>query len=289
MNRLRLLVPLLMLMAATAAAQSVAPAWTLKGFARPKAALYAEAEKTVFVSNMGESRGLADGDGYISRVSADGKLQTLKWVTGLNEPRGLAYAQGRLFVADLDELLEIDVGKAQVTQRYKAAGVRYLNAIALEPHSHFKGQLVRGYVSDTSGNAIWYLGDGGLSRSYTDPALEGPNGLLVEGENLIIAGQGITQRGVGRIKSLPLDGDQLSERFGNAALQGSFDGLIADEHGGYWLSEDSGKLLHVSASGEMRTVVEQLGGVGNPTLLPKQMLLLPVPSVGELRAYALQP
>ena len=47
----------------------------------------------LYLSNAGNNFGLAeeDGDGYISRIRSDGSQQdpTMKFITGLNNPRGV--------------------------------------------------------------------------------------------------------------------------------------------------------------------------------------------------------
>ena len=54
-----------------------------------------------------------DGNGYISRLSPDGKVVSAKWVTGLNAPKGLRSAGGVLWVADIDEVVAIDIGSGR--------------------------------------------------------------------------------------------------------------------------------------------------------------------------------
>src|SRR5262245_60480531 len=104
-----------LLVAAVAAVGSIhasAPelVWETPGFIGPESVVYDAARREYYVSNMGtHGSGQTPGDGFISRVGADGKLLELKWVTGFDNPKGLALANGHLFVGDDNDLVEIDV------------------------------------------------------------------------------------------------------------------------------------------------------------------------------------
>ena len=56
-----------------------------------------------------------DGNGFISIIRLDGKIDTAKWVTGLNAPKGLRIFEDMLWVSCLDELVGIDMKAAKVT------------------------------------------------------------------------------------------------------------------------------------------------------------------------------
>lgn len=286
---------LLLLLLGWSVANAAQPAllWTAKGFAQPESALYVAAEQAIFVSNLDGDAASKDGKGFISRLSADGKVEQLHWLDGLDAPKGLAYAQGHLFVADIDQLVEIDVRSASVVHRYAAPGAKLLNDIALEPRSHFQNQTVRAYVSDTGGNGIWYLADGRFSLLYQDAALEGPNGLLVEGDTLRVASWGQPVEGQpwpkpGRLKSIDIAGDgAVTDRFGPEPL-GNLDGLLADGKSGYWLSDwVAGRVYHVAADGLPQIWLQAEQGTADIGAIGGKALLVPMMMSGELRAYAL--
>jgi hypothetical protein len=66
-----------------------------------------------YLSNSGENFGTAikDGDGYISRIKSDGSQEevTMKYITGLNNPRGIYAIQGILYICDIDRLIGINL------------------------------------------------------------------------------------------------------------------------------------------------------------------------------------
>lgn len=266
------------------------PVWIAKGFQKPESVLYVKSLNEIFVSNINGEPDEKNGKGFISRLDAKGNVIDLNWVTGLNAPKGMGYAQDKLFVADIDELVEIRVSTGKVVKRYKANGAKMLNDVTLEPRSHFKNQVVRAYVSDIQDNAIWYLADGRFSKSIFDKALDAPNGLLVEGETLRIATWGNRSGDpaeLGRLKTMPLDSDVISDRF-NAIPLGNLDGLESDGKGGYWLSDwVAGKIFHVSAAGTPEVWLELEQGTADIGLIPSQVLLVPMMLNNEVRAYPL--
>lgn len=281
----------LALAGASTTAAEVKPAWVAKGYKQPESALHAAAEKAIFVSNLNGAPDAKDGNGFISRLDESGKPVKLEWLTGLNAPKGLAYAQGTLYVADIDELVAIDVKAAKVLKRY--SGAKGLNDVALEPRSHFKGQTVRAYVSDFFDNAIWYLADGKFSKLLQDPALEMPNGLLVEGENLLIANWGVMGSDgyktevPGRLKTMKLDEEGIADRFSAIPL-GNLDGLESDGRRGYYVSDWlAGKIFHVAADGTSKVWLQLEQGTADIGIVPGKWLLVPMMLNGELRAYPL--
>lgn len=281
-----------MLLSWQATAANVAPAWVVKGLDSPESALYVASENAIFVSNLNGAPTDKDGNGFISRLDPSGKMVKLDWVVGLDAPKGMGYAQGLLYVADIDQLLVIDVKSAQVIKRHKAQGARALNDVALEPRSHFKGQVARAYVSDFAGNSIWYLGDGKFSELVRDPALDNPNGLLVEGEELRIGTWGTPDANFktevpGRLKSMKLDEEGIADRF-SAIPMGNLDGLESDGKGGYWISDwMAGKIFRVAANGSSSVWLQLEQGTADLGIIPGKLLLVPMMNNNELRAYAL--
>src|ERR1700722_18740009 len=78
----------------------------------PESAHYDPIKDIIYVANINKiSKDTKDGDGFISIVKIDGKFENLKWVTGLNDPKGMAAYKGKLYVSDIDQVVEIDIEK----------------------------------------------------------------------------------------------------------------------------------------------------------------------------------
>ena len=75
---------------AQAEGPTLQPLWTLASdFASPESAYYHAPSNSIFVSSINGQILEKDGNGYISRLSPDGKIVSAKWVTGLNAPKGI--------------------------------------------------------------------------------------------------------------------------------------------------------------------------------------------------------
>ena len=102
------------------------PLWTLMGdFAAPESAFYDAASNAIFVSSINGQIREKDGNGYISRLSPDGKMVSAKWVTGLNAPKGLRSLGATLWVTDIDEVVSIDIATTRITARVKVEGASF--------------------------------------------------------------------------------------------------------------------------------------------------------------------
>lgn len=81
---------------------------TITGFSTPESVLWSAKEDVWFVSNINGSPVAKDGNGFISRVSRDGVIDSLHFIMGgrdsvtLNGPKGLALVGDTLWVADID-------------------------------------------------------------------------------------------------------------------------------------------------------------------------------------------
>src|SRR5436305_14796195 len=79
--------------ATPAAAPAAAPddaMWVVsEGIAAPESVYVDSDSGFIFVSNINGMPDQRDGNGYISKLSADGKMVTAQWVTGFNAPKGL--------------------------------------------------------------------------------------------------------------------------------------------------------------------------------------------------------
>ncbi len=160
--------------------------WELAGFNNPESIVLDNKNNVLYVSNVNGNPGDKDGNGFISKVSSDGKIITLKWVEGLNAPKGMVISKGKLYVADINDIVSIDIATGKILNRYVAQGSTFLNDLTADK----KGNI---YASNTFGfSAIYKLNTKGIvSEFIKDDALQMPNGLLVDGKSLLVAPWGI--------------------------------------------------------------------------------------------------
>ncbi|RDB03375.1 SMP-30/gluconolactonase/LRE family protein [Runella aurantiaca] len=150
----------------------------------PESVQYDPQGKRLFVANMNKVNvENPDGDGFISVLSTDGKIKTLQWVTGLNDPKGMGILKNSLFVADLKDLVEIDLKTGKILNRHAAVNSIMLNDVSVSP----KGEV---FVSDSRGHKLYRYADGKMELFLDDPNLQGPNGVFAEKDQLIVASAG---------------------------------------------------------------------------------------------------
>ena len=137
----------------------------------------------IFVSNVSGAPDQRDGKGFISKLSNEGKLITASWVSGLNAPTGLRGHNGTLWTADLDEVIGIEMASGKITSRTKIDDAKFLNDVAV-------GDDGTVYVSDTVASRIYAVKDGKSSVFAEGDDIEYPNGLLVEGNRIVVGGWG---------------------------------------------------------------------------------------------------
>lgn len=149
---------------------------TPRELSRPECVTFNAKNKVLYVSNQG---GNASGDGFISKVSLDGKIIELKWISGLSNPCGMSIYKQKLYVADNKEVVEIDIKNSAISKKHLAEDSKSLNDIAIDD----KGIL---YISDYKGSAIYRLTGDKMERWIDSPDLNNVNGLLYENKRLVV-------------------------------------------------------------------------------------------------------
>jgi hypothetical protein len=277
---------------AQAEGPTLTPIWDLKGdFAAPESAYYHAASNSVFVSNINGQVLDKDGNGYISRLSPDGKVVSAKWVTGLNAPKGLRSVGNTLWVSDIDEVVGMEIGSGKITARVKVEGATFLNDLATAPDGTI-------YTSDSSGLKIYATKDG-KSSVFVEGAdvVEQPNGLLVDGSRLILGSIGrAPQPGAapgrgpapsGHLFAFDLKTKQRTQLTNEAV--GGIDGIEPDGSGGLLVTDVIGqRLLHVAKSGHVKVLAKfTAGGADFGYIGAKRIAIVPFLFENRVAAYDL--
>jgi len=270
--------------------QAAAPekVWEWSKAYGPECVFFDKKAGVLYVSNGNNDAMKKDGDGYISKHSLDGKVITEKWATGLSAPKGMDVVNGRLFVADVDALVEIDLKDGSVVATHAAPEAKLLNDVAADA----SGAV---YVSDTMGNQIYRLADGKIESWLKGDTIAGPNGLLFAGDNLIVNSWGVlTGNGwetsvKGSVYSVSLADKSikpLSEKpVGNLdAMQPLGDGayLLGD----FWV----GKILKFASDGSVSEVAALEQGTADFDYDPStKTVFVPNMMKGTVTAYKIAP
>lgn len=266
-------------------AQTLEKLWETTGLEAPESIIFDSKQKAYYVSNVVGTPVDKDGNGYISKLDDKGKIINQKWITGLNAPKGMGIHNGKLYVADIDNIAIIDIASAKIENTIPAAGATFLNDIAVSP----KGDV---YVSDTfGGNAIYIVKDGKSEIWVKDEALNYPNGLFVKGNEIIVSSWGvITNQETfgtdvkGKLLSVSIK-DKKVKDITKSFING--DGLAAYKNG--YLTSDwaAGKIFFVDNKGEPKELGSYNPGTAD-FYLNGNTLLVPQMSEGKILAFTVK-
>ena len=261
-------------------------AWSLggdDGVLAPESAYLDADSGLLFVSQMGEGGGGAkDGDGWISKLNADGEVLEHKWVTGLSAPKGLRSHRGTLWVADIDRLVAIRIATGEIIREVAVPDSKFLNDVACADDGSV-------YVSDMMTSRIHHYKDGRLSVFAEGREMENPNGLLVDEGKLIVAAWGLDIQHdfstaiPGRVYALDLatrKRTDLTEPLGN------LDGIEADGRGGYIVTDwVAGKVYRIH-DGQAQTLMSLPKGTADIAFLTDaNRLILPRMLENQITAF----
>jgi hypothetical protein len=147
----------------------------------PESVLVDDKENCLWVSNIDGASNGKDGKGSISKLSKTGAPINLDWVTGLNAPKGLGKYKQELYVADLTELVVIDIKKGIIKNKIKVEGSVFLNDVTVNKNGAV-------FVSDSRTGKVHRIENGIVSIEVEN--LQGPNGLLSIEDQLLILDRG---------------------------------------------------------------------------------------------------
>lgn len=264
------------------------PAWqTDFVFEQPESVIYDTKHNLLYVSNVNGDPNEADGNGYISQLSLDGKIIEQHWLEGLNAPKGLAIVGNTLYVADINELVVIDLKAKKVSHRYLAPDAKFLNDVAADSDGNV-------YVSDMLTNTIHRLSGDKFEIWLQDTQLEAPNGLLVERNQLIVGSWGNMTDGfatdiAGHLKTININSKQI-QSLGDKTPAGNLDGVEADGNGNYFVTDwMAGKLLLITPEGLSSTLLSLAQGSADHAVLAEQgLIIIPMMMSGNVVAYRIK-
>lgn len=254
MRKQSLVVPALILGLALGAGQAVAAeAWRTGGFSTPESVVFDPDNQRLIVSNIVGEATAADGNGTLSLVGLDGVMIDEAWVSGLDAPKGSAIGGGKLYVADLSNLRIVDLQSGSV-ETVAVEGASFLNDVTIDDDGAV-------YVTDTFANRIYRYGDGAAALFVEDAALMSPNGILADGDTLIVASFGTLAEKPedmvpGGLVSIDIATKAVTPMAGTAAT-GFLDGIV--KVGDRYILSDffGGKILAVTP-GRPAEVLHQL-------------------------------
>jgi sugar lactone lactonase YvrE len=205
--------------AADAALDTAKPTAVVTGFSQPEAVRYDPDQDVYFVGNWGTGEaGAKDNNGFISRMSPDGKIEQLRFIAGgtggvtLHAPRGMTITGDTLWIVDADAVRAFNrrTGTPLATVDFSAFKLGFLNDITAGPDGL--------YLTDTGTNHIYRIAGGRATVALEETALGGPNGITwdASGRRFIIVpfgGQSVIKAWTAGSKTLSDAGTSRSSKF----------------------------------------------------------------------------
>lgn len=200
------------------------------GLSTPESVLHDEAADVYLVSNIDGAPFDEDDRAFISRLSPEGEVESLKWIDAaaddvtLNAPKGMAIVGEHLYVADIDTVRVFERTSGSPVGDIAVPGATFLNDIAVCP----RGAV---YVTDSG---LMETPEGGFGPSGTDAIyrvalgeepveiakgaeLERPNGIIAPGGGVLF----VATFGGSDILKVSVDGATVSRiPVGAASLDG---------------------------------------------------------------------
>jgi sugar lactone lactonase YvrE len=203
----------------------------------PESVLHDAGRGVLYVTNIdGEPWG-EDGKGSIGKIGLDGKVIAVDWVTGLSAPKGMGLHGKRLYVADMDRVVVIDVEQGAIVEKIPVAGSHGLNDVAVSP----QGVV---YISDSKDKKIYALDHG--KATVVVEGLKAPNGVHVHDGALYFMDNGSIFRLGAAGEKIPV----------NTGMEGNGDGLEAVGGGAFVVSYWQGVIHYCAADGTRTTLLD---------------------------------
>ena len=275
--------PVLIVAALGVAAERPAHVATLSNLHAPVCVLYDQDQDIYFVSNINGAGTARDNNGYIARVSPDGRQLTPRFIEGgrgavrLDAPKGLAILGDELWVADIDTVRSFNrrTGRPVRSVKMPSPGGLFLNEMTTGPD-----QAV--YVTDTrlefhgddashlGPDRVFRIGKDGAATVALEGDLEAPSGIAWDRvhQRFLITG---------------LQGTHIFEwRLGTRSASpvwkgvGGYDGIVLD--GSSWLvSSLDGAGIYAIRDGSEQSIIDRLTTPAAIGFDPKRRHLL-IPS-----------
>jgi len=211
---------------------SLAQVWESDTLLRtPESVLYDQERQIIYVANVNMDPWVKDGNGFISKMDLEGNIIDLAWVTDLHGPKGMGILNNSLFVADIDQVIEIDIESSEIVNRYQVDGTPTLNDITV-------GDGVI-YVSGSDSNKVFELKDGSVTELMSGD-FGRPNGLYYEPERLLMLTSNSST-----LKSINLETGETTDLVGEL---GHGDGIVPIGNGDYLASSWRGEVFYIDAS-----------------------------------------
>jgi sugar lactone lactonase YvrE len=204
----------------------------------PESVLFDKAAQILYVSNIdGTNPWEADGKGSIGKVGLDGKVIAAEWVSGLHGPKGMGMFNGKLYVADLGNIVVIDIAAGKIEKSIPIEGATGLNDISIDPNGVI-------YVTEYLAKKLYKVEN--EKAELIAENLTQPNGVLFHNNELFLLD------GTGMFK---VNADKSMTKIADG-MEGGLDGIENIEGNNFIISCWEGALWHVNTDGTKHLLMD---------------------------------
>jgi hypothetical protein len=243
----------------------------------PESVLYDAANDFYYVSCInGVPPDAKDGDGYIAKMDANGKIITDKWATGMSAPKGMALVGNTLYVADISKIVMIDVATGKISGEKEIEEAAFLN----DMEAASDGTV---YFTDSGTKKAYSMKNGEVKELFTNDDLAQINGVYVDGDNLTFAS--MESGNVVKYSLLNNTATVVSDSlFGGDGIKKYKDGYI--------ISNWNGEVYHLTADWKKTKILDtqraKLNAADIEVVESKNLLLVPTFFGNKVMAYKIK-
>jgi hypothetical protein len=257
-------------------AKNIHAKWaTSSSFLIPESVKHYPEDSVLFVSNINGDPSKKDGNGFISKLAYDGKIIALKWVEGLDAPKGMAIWKNHLFVTNISEIAEIEIAGGTIVNRYPVTDASFLNDIDIDTN----GVL---YISDTWKGKVFRMVNGKTEDWLNGPQFEGANGIYCKGDKLYVG----TKNAILQV-DIPT---KIVTVFADST--GGIDGLKSTGEGTFLFSDWEGSVYKVTLNGKkellLNTSLSKINAADIEYIQESHLLLVPTFFDNRVMAYEIK-
>lgn len=242
----------------------------------PESVLLDRKRDILYVSCVNENPWEKDGNGYISKMDKSGQIIELKWITGLDAPKGMGIRGNSLFIADINTVVEADIKTGKIINKIELDGKPDLNDITVSDNGTV-------YVSGSGSVIIYKLENGQLNPIFTGKDGERFNGLFWEKERMLLLTSNSST--FYEIPWNTMEAKVIAQNLGHG------DGIAPVGDGGYICTNWSGAINYVSSASkvtELQNTIEQGENAADCDFcIEDQILYIPTFFKNRVKAYKL--
>jgi sugar lactone lactonase YvrE len=259
----------MLLVSVSAVAQEPSDGRTIDGLQHPESVAVDAEGETFYAANIGKDLAPSekDGDGFITRLAADGTIETLRFLPStsgdatLHAPKGTVVIDDRLYTADIDRVVGFSLeDRTKVTEvSLEEQGVSFLNDITVMDDQTL-------LASGSNQGRIYRVDLDAGTATALDAEIPGVNGLKYSASEGVLYAVNFGGDQGGQLWTLTLNEDGAVEETSTRTLVegGRFDGVVLRPNGRVLISDwgvegasDPTAALHIvgeDGTGEVRTI-----------------------------------